>query len=179
MLTLRQRWSNYWKLDMYLPFRFLILLEVCWTLVVCAFIPWYQVSSAVGLEELRLELILFGFHVFAVATIISLLEDPKRPWPLTLLVWLVFTVFTDLWSVLQVWLHTSQIPGIEASFLNGIQAMSIIGICLSGLAVLTYIMTLIRQSQDFKLAGKIDDSSSREETSLLLNNSKINHRIRV
>jgi hypothetical protein len=153
----------------------MILLEIAWVLVICTFIPLYQLSSGTGLEELRIELILLAFHATAIMAVIGLLEAHSNVWPIVVIFWLIFTVFTDLWSVLQVWLHTAQVPGIEQSFLNGIKSMSIIGICFSGLTVIAYAIVLMRQGMDnFKSERAVKKFKNFVDT-----DAKINHKIQV
>ena len=182
MPSLRKLWSNFTTPGLYIPFRILILAEMCWAIIFCVFIAWIQKQENIGYDGLRVELILLAFHVFTVATIIGLMEDKNRPWPMSLFVWLVLTVFTDLWSVLQLYKHVPSILPTEQVYLNSLQGLSIVGIVLSGLAVPAYVMVLIGQRMEMNKAKRFDETSSKDETSLLLSNSvngKINHRMRV
>jgi len=155
MPTIAEHWNNYWKVNIYFPLRILIVLEILWAIVIAVFIPLYQLTGGISFDTLRLDLIILAFHISSIVSIVALLENTNKYLPIAPVVWLIFTVFTDLWSVLSIWLHVAEIPGIDQTYLGGLKGMSVAAICLSGLTVIAYIAILINQTMQAELVKDV------------------------
>ena len=148
----------------YLPLKIILLLDILCIAVFFAFVIWFAVTNGTGMETLRLELIILAFHAGAPVGLISALEHHGKKLPYLPVFWIWFAVVTDLRSVLEIQLHTTHIAGIVSDVFNALSALSIIFICLSGIAAVYYSVLIAMQMMEDNESGTAKKELKRTMT---------------
>jgi hypothetical protein len=157
---------NYLTVDRWLPFKLIVIAEAAWVLYFAGLVFWFQIAelNLVGSDGLRLGLILLAFHAVAPIGLITLMEHKHQHGvPVAPFVWILMAVFTDLWSVFDVWLHLAKVPSLAGSELEALKALSIIAIILSGLGSVWYIVLLLMGRNDRKNAKELSRSLDTDD----------------
>ncbi|MBX9636670.1 MAG: hypothetical protein K2Q45_03875 [Nitrosomonas sp.] len=137
--------NKWFQPNKYLPLKLLLILEIGWTAVFASFVIWFQTADGAGLDAVRLALIIMAFHVSTPWAIINTVEEKDAKLRFLPVFWIWFSVFTDLWSVLDVQLHISKIPFIVSGPFEAMASLSIIAIVFSGITAVYYSVLLLRQ----------------------------------
>lgn len=133
-----------------LPGKILIALEVCWVFLFSVFVIWFETAddAVVGIRELRYAVIFSALHAGAPYTTLHVLEKSGKGSHISYvpLFWVVMSVFSDLWSVMDVYLH---ITTNNATMYAALKALVTIPIILSGLSAIWYLYMLAAQPPYF------------------------------
>lgn len=171
------------RMDKYLPFKIILAFELAWLAIWFAFVIWMQVQDdSFGWEGLRRAHIFLAFHFVSLASLISLLETPVARFGFLTVFLFSIAFATDLWSVLDIFLHVSHIIGIDASGLAALQGISIIAIILSGACIVIYTCFLVPQiTNEIKAKSDLEEYVNDKEDlfeQLVTARGKINHQIK-
>lgn len=132
----------YLEFDRWLPLKIIILLEGLWVFYFAALVFVFQLGTYA--DSIRLSLILLAFHAAAPIGLITSMEHKHdHGIPMAPFVWILMAVFTDFWSVFDIYLHLEEGPLIVASALSTIKGLATIAIILSLAGALWYLILLI------------------------------------
>ncbi len=123
-----------YKTDMKISGGLLLFLEVLWIIVYAVFTFIFQLDPAE--EHARTGLILLALHAGAPLALIVGLEklSHNERLPIVHLCWILFSLVTDIGSVLDAFLHISG----DSLHVHALRAMAVTATVLSGLVSLWY-----------------------------------------
>jgi hypothetical protein len=130
------------------PLKIIIILEVLWIVFFAALVIAFQTTGDAG-ELLRDGLIKIAFHAGSPYAVLNAIEHGEVK--LAPFFWILFAVFTDLWSTMDVWVYVdSHTPVGLGSYLGALKGIVLVALVLSSLSAVFYMAVVWWQGRKQK-----------------------------